>query len=205
MAAGILVIVLGALGSAALYSSANEQHSVVSVTQPVARGTEVTSDHLGVVQVPAGFPVDTLPAEELDHLVGRTALTDLPAGSFPLAVHVGDDPLPEGQALVGFRMHHGQLPMSPMPAGTTIQLVDLSGTESPAESATTDDAPDEDASTIVAPGASAVLRAVVAVAPVMLDDGASFALDVLVPVEHADRVAQLAAAGELAVVVVKEP
>ena len=204
VAVGVLAIVLGALGAAALYSAANDEAGAVTVTRHIPRGTEIAADDLAVVQVPAGFAVDTLHADDLDSLVGSTALTDLPAGSFPLSSHVGEDPLPEGQALVGFRMSHGQLPVSPMPSGTTIQLVDLSTTApAPADQAPAESAPAPQPA--AAPSSTAPMQAVVAVAPTMLDDGASFTLDVLVALEHAEQVAQLAAAGELALVVVKEP
>ncbi len=179
IAAGVLTVALGAIGAAALYTANNEEISVVSLARLVPRGQVVTADDLAVVQVPEGFAVDTHPADGIGDLVGRTALVDLPQGSFPVESHVGEDPLPDGQALVGLRLAHGQLPVSAMPAGTAVELVDLG--EEPGD---------------------AVLTGVVAVAPTMLDDGASYTLDVRVEASSAQRVARLAALGELALVVV---
>lgn len=181
VAAGLLTVALGAIGAAALYTANNEEISVISLAKLVPRGQVVTADDLAVVQVPERFAVDTHPAEELDAFVGRTALVDLPEGTFPVAAHVGEDPLPDGQALVGLRLAHGQLPVSAMPTGTAVELVDLS--EEPGDG---------------------VLAGVVAVAPEMLDDGASYTLDVRVDAASAQRVARLAALGELALVVVGE-
>lgn len=175
VAAGVLAVVLGALGFAFLWNSSHDHRAVVSVTDDVARGTVLATEHLEVVQVPRGFANDALAGEELEALVGQSALTDLPRGSFPLVSHVGDDPLPDGEALVGLRLTHGQLPTSGLPAGTAVRLVGTG--EEPLEVAAT-----------------------VAVSPVLLDDGASFALDVRVAEADADVAARLAAREELALV-----
>lgn len=182
IAGGVLAVVLGALGFAYIYESSTNYASVVAVAQPIARGSVVTQEQLRVVQVPEGFSTQTLAADALDDLVGRTALTDLPMGSFPLASHVGDNPLPGGEALVGLRLTHGQLPTAALPAGTAVELVGVG------------DAAD----------ASKVVPAVVATAPLLLDDGASFVVDVRVAHGEAGAVARLAARNELALFAVGE-
>lgn len=183
IALGVLAVVLGALGSVALHNATTETMSVVGVANSVSRGELLRPEDLTVVDVPQGFAVETSPSSQLDSLVGQTTLTDLPAGAFPLSTHVGDDPLPDGQALVGLKMQYGQIPVSAMPKGTVVQLVGLS---------TEEGAPKLDT------------RAVVAVAPSLLDDGSTFTLDLRVAESDASTVAQLAAAGLVAVVVVNE-
>ena len=180
IAAGVLAVVLGALGFAYIYNASANHTSVVSVAEPIARGDVIEADQLQVVQVPEGFAAETLSADSLEQLIGQTALTDLPKGSFPLASHVGDNPLPRGEALVGLRLTHGQLPSTPLPAGSTVNLVGIG-----------------DTNPLPKP-----VSALVAVAPVLLDDGASFTLDVRVPHDVADIAARLAARGELALVAV---
>ena len=92
---------------------------------------------------------------------------------------MGEDPLPTGQALIGLRLPLGKLPTADMPPGTTVRLVGLvEGTEVSAD-------------------------AVVASTPVLLDDGASYSLDVRVADARADQVARLSAADLVAVVVVR--
>lgn len=203
IAAGAVFVVIGALGAAALYSSSNNAQAAVGVSRAIPRGTQLTEADLTIVQVPEGFPVAVHPADDIDALLGQTALTDLPEGSFPVAAHVGDDPLPDGEALVGLRLTHGQLPASPMPRGTVVQLVDLTDRSTETDP-TSDDAADPAPAPESSGGVAESLRAVVSVAPLMLDDG-SFSLDVRVDAAHADHVARLAAANLLAVVVVKEP
>lgn len=187
IALGVLAVVVGGLGFAFLYTSGTDARQVVAVAKAVARGETITDEHLTVVEVPERFAVDTLPASRDGDLVGRTALTDLPAGAFPLASHVGDDPLPDGMARVGLRLTHGQLPVSPMPAGTQVTLV-----------------PVVDGADDAAQPASSPVPATVAVAPLLLDDGTTFVLDVHVGRDASSLVAQWSARGELAVVTVGE-
>lgn len=178
---GVLAIVMGALGSVALHSALNESKSVVSVAKPIARGQIITAPDLTVVDVPDSIAVPTSPHSDMDAMIGKTALTDLPQGSFPTSSHVGDNPLPDGKVLVGLRMQYGQLPVSAMPAGTRVRVVSLLG--------------QEDTSPIDT-------SAVVAVAPRLLEDGSTFTLDLQVADEEAAAIARLAAAGQLAVVMV---
>lgn len=183
VALGVLTVVMGALGSVALHNATTETMSVVGVTRHIERGQVLGAEDFAVVEVPQGFSVPTTPSAELDALIGHTALTDLPVGSFPQSSHFGDDPLLPGEALVGLRMQYGQLPVSAMPKGTVVQLVGL---------ATEEGSPTLDS------------RAVVEVAPRLLDDGSTFTLDLKVAEADAKTVAQLAAAGQIAVAVVTE-
>ena len=124
--------------------------------------------------------VDALPAERIEELVGQHALTDLPQGSFPLAHHVGDDPLPEGQSLVGLKLPMGRIPVSPLPPGTRVAVIG------------------------VAEGADQTVEAVVAAAPTALQDGATYAVDLRVAAADAPALARLAATDSAALVVIGE-
>lgn len=179
IALGALLVAVGGLGAAALFSMNAEHRAVVVMAADVRRGDAIEREHLAVVEVPETLTVEALGAADLPTLVGQRSLTDLPQGSFPLARHVGEDPLPSGQALIGLRLPLGKLPTADMPPGTTVRLVGLlEGQETSAE-------------------------AVVASAPVLLDDGASYSMDVRVADGRADEVARLSAADLVAVVVVR--
>lgn len=179
IALGTLLVAVGGLGAAALYSMNADHRAVVVMAADVRRGDAIERDDLAVLEVPESLAVEALGAAELPGLVGRHSLTDLPQGAFPLARHVGEDPLPTGQALIGLRLPLGKLPTTDMPPGTTVRLVGLlEGTEVAAD-------------------------AVVASSPVLLDDGASYSLDVRVAEARADEVARLSAADLVAVVVVR--
>ena len=179
IALGTLLVAVGGLGAAALYSMNADHRAVVVMAADVRRGDAIERDDLAVLEVPESLAVEALGAAELPGLVGRHSLTDLPQGAVPLARHVGEDPLPTGQALIGLRLPLGKLPTADMPPGTTVRLVGLlEGTEVAAD-------------------------AVVASSPVLLDDGASYSLDVRVADARADEVARLSAADLVAVVVVR--
>lgn len=181
IALGVVLVVLGGLGSAALYGVGTDQHTAVVMRRDVGRGDAIEQADLAVVEVPRSLAVDTVPGDKLEGLLGGHALTDLPRGAFPLPHHIGDDPLPPGTSLVGLRLPLGRLPVSPLPPGTTLRLVAL------------------------AEGSELLVDAVVASSPTPLDDGITFAFDVRVAVQQASEVARLSAAEQLAVVVVKEP
>lgn len=181
IALGVLLVVLGGLGAAALFGLNTDQHAVVVMSGDVARGQALGRGDLTVLEVPRSIAQDAMPADQLPSLVGQHALVDLPQGAFPLARHVGADPLPDGESLVGLRLPLGKLPASPMPPGTVLRVVGLEE------------------------GSQSVFDAVVASSPELLDDGVSYALDVRVAAEQAADVARLSAAEQVAVVVVKEP
>lgn len=176
IALGVLAIVLGALGAAALYSMNTDLVSVVVMARDVTRGNEIQSTDLAVVRMPATLQVEMSDADELDQMVGRTARNDLPAGAFPLPRHLGQDPIPANHFLVGIRLSSGRLPSAELPPGTRVQLISL------------------------LEGDDTVVNAVVASSPIMLDDGSGHLLDVTVPDDAAAGVATLAATDQLVLI-----
>lgn len=177
IALGVLLVVLGGLGAAALYTMNADHAAVIVMADDVRRGDVIEQGDLAVIEIPGSLTVPRLPAADLETLVGQRALTDLPSGSFPLQRHVGDDPLPDGETLVGLRLPLGRLPSSDIPVGTKVRIVGLAeGSEDAVEATTT-------------------------ARPSQLEDG-SFALDIRVADGDADTVARLAAADMVAVVVV---
>lgn len=173
---GILAIVLGALGAAALYSMNTNLTNVIVMTRDVVRGDVIQATDLAVVSMPSGMQVDMSPADELQPMVGQQALSDLPAGSFPLARHLGEEPIPSGHSLVGIRLSTGRLPTAALPPGTRVQLISL--------------AEDDDM----------IVDAVMASSPILLDDGSGHLLDITVSDESAAAVAFLAATDQLVLI-----
>ena len=180
IALGVLAVTLGGLGATALYTMNTDNRSVVVMARDVVRGDEIQTSDLAVISVPRGLQVDTSGAEEMDQLLGRTARSDLPAGSFPVPRRVGEDPIPPGHSLVGIRLTSGRLPTAALPPGTRIQLISL------------------------AEGDDRVVDAVVAASPRALEDGSGQLLDVTVPEAFAPVVATLAATDQLVLIAVGE-
>ncbi|MGO1384578.1 MAG: SAF domain-containing protein [Arachnia sp.] len=180
IALGVLAIVLGALGAAALYSLNTDLTDVVVVTRDVVRGDIIEATDLAVVGMPGSLQMDMSPAHTLEAMVGQRALSDLPAGSFPLTRHVGEEPVPQGESLIGIRLTAGRLPSAPLPPGTRVQLVSLA----------------EDDNTVV--------DALMASSPVLLGDGSGHLLDVTVDDDMAAEIATLAATDQLVLIAVGE-
>jgi len=180
IALGVLAIVLGALGAATLYSLNTNLINVVVMTRDVVRGDVIEVTDLAVVDMPGSLQVDMSRADELEEMVGQRALSDLPAGSFPLSRHVGEEPVPQGKSLIGIRLTAGRLPSAALPPGTRVQLVSLA----------------EDDDTVV--------DALMASSPVLLDDGSGHLLDVTVNNDAAAAIASLAATDQLVLISVGE-
>ena len=178
IALGLLLVAGGGIGAAALVGSGDDVVPLVVMAADVRRGDVIGDGDLTVIELPASSGVQGMPAADLPSLVGERALMDLPKGAFPLARHVGAEPLPAGQTLVGLRLPIGKLPATELPPGTAVRVVG------------------------VGDGTQTTVDAVVARAPSLLDDGTSFALDVRVADAEADLVARLAAGDQVALVLV---
>lgn len=101
IAIGVLCLVLGALGAATLYSMTVQRVEAVVMVNDVSRGQLITANDVGVVELPGTSNIEALPADQLDAVIGETALTDLPAGAFPTGRSLGADPIPAEMSLVG--------------------------------------------------------------------------------------------------------
>ena len=178
IALGLLLVAGGGIGAAALVGSGDDVVPLVVMAADVRRGDVIGDGDLTVIELPASSGVQGMPAADLPSLVGERALMDLPKRAFPLARHVGAEPLPAGQTLVGLRLPIGKLPATELPPGTAVRVVG------------------------VGDGTQTTVDAVVARAPSLLDDGTSFALDVRVADAEADLVARLAAGDQVALVLV---
>ena len=179
IALGVLLVTLGGLAAAFLFSLNSEQRPVLVMERDVRRSAVIAPEDLAVIEVPGGLQLEALPPESRPDIVGQQALSDLPRGSFPQAHHVGADPLPEGQSLVGLRLPHGRLPATELFSGTVVSLVSL------------------------ADGDDSAIAGVLSSPPVALEDG-TFSVDVLVADVDAARAAKLGATDLLALMVTEE-
>ena len=96
IALGVLLIVLGALGAAALYTTATRHRQAVAMANDVVRGQEIRLTDLTIREVPGDYEAGIDP-NELESLVGQRVLTDLPAGSFPARRQSGRPAVPSRQ------------------------------------------------------------------------------------------------------------
>ena len=180
---GLLCAIVGALGITAVVNQFNESSTVVAMARTVERGAVVSAADLTTVTVGPVPGIATVASADLNSLVGQTALVDLPSGSLVAQSSVGEPVVESGSAQLGLKLAAGRLPTTPMPAGTTVQLIPVAGA---AEGQQPSSAPIGDP-----------ITAVIRKAPTPLADGSHWLVDVSVPDNEAARVAALAAADRL--------
>lgn len=178
IALGVLLIVLGALGAAALYTAVTGHRQAIAMANDVTRGQEIRSSDLTVRELP-GDQEGGIDPREMDVLIGKQALFDLPAGSFPAEKHVAARSFPKGNVTMGLKLGPGRIPNTPLAPGQRIQLIDFK---------------------------EGVLMtdAVVSALPEKLPDGATWLLDISLPADKAPLMASRAAAEQVALFVLQE-
>ncbi len=156
-----------------LLAALGHSNQVVVVAHSVPRGEVVQSTDLSVVTIGPAPGVRTIPGDQLTELVGKQALVDLPAGSLVGTGAIGTATLEAGQVQLGLKLQAGRVPVQSLPAGTAVQLVQVSSDKQNTK--------------------GLVVDAVVVTAPRTSTDGSSSLLDVAVPEGVSAEVADLAA------------
>ncbi|MDE0804231.1 MAG: SAF domain-containing protein [Acidimicrobiales bacterium] len=124
VALGALVLVVSALAALWLFTSSSERTSVLALANPVERGEVLDIDDLVSVEVASDDALVVLRPEQSVDMVGRVALTDLPAGVLltPSQFAVAS-PLASGEGIVGLDLESGQVPSSRLTPGTTVSVI----------------------------------------------------------------------------------
>jgi len=181
IAAGVLVMVIGALAAYWMSQRSAERVDVVAVARDVDWGKQISPGDLTRVQVIADPGLRPVPWTDAQSMVGKYAAVGLRAGSLLTADSVTDSRVPgEGEALVGVSVKAGQQPSSSLSTGDTVQLVTV---------------PEQNSST-KPPGP--VKATVYRVGRVV--SGGFTPIDVVVPQRDAARLAADAAAGRIVIV-----
>jgi len=188
--AAVLVIVLGGLASAWLYTSLGDRTAVIAVATDIAYGQVLTEDMLRSVSISTDPDVESIPFAELDSVLGQRAGVDLPAGSLLTRGAVAASVIPgAGQELVPVALAAEQVPATGLRPGDLVRLVGTSGDPTAAATGGGDD-----------PAVRvSVEGTVLAVSPPTV--GGNVVVDVLVDAADGDELARLAAEGRLALLV----
>lgn len=120
--AGALVVAVGALLGALLFSQSSDSVTVLAVRDSVAAGQTIERDNLISTSVSG---VDgAVPVENVDDIVGTTVVFGLADGQVVTTAAVTDDPLPPaGQAVVGLALTSAQMPGDGLAAGDLVRVV----------------------------------------------------------------------------------
>lgn len=173
----------GILASAAVYQHENHQVSVLLVTSPVPAGAVISSADLGTASVAAGPDIQVIPARQLGQVVGLVAATSLQPGTLLASSELASKqpPVP-GQVLVPVAVKPSMLPASGLAPGDHVEVVPTAGS----------------AATVLTGPAVGVVEAVSATPG---EDG-SDVLDLLVPSKSGTTLAEQAATGQIALIVI---
>ena len=128
VAAGIAIVVVGALLIAQLIHAGQTENRVLEVRSDVGRGEVIRDTDLVAVTVGQVGNVSTVPADQLDAMVGKRAAVDLRSGSLLSAGAIGAaDTVPApGKSLVGLKLAPGQVPIGDLTAGAKLRLIQTS-------------------------------------------------------------------------------
>jgi len=125
LAAGVALVVVGALGAAYLTKIVGNTVQVVAVARDVQPGQVIARADLTVADVSPDPALRPVSASRLPALVGQRAAVTLTAGSLLTDAAVTQQVLPTtGQSLVGVALQPAQLPAEPLQAGDHIRIVD---------------------------------------------------------------------------------
>lgn len=125
LAAGVALVVVGALGAAYLTQVVGDTARVVAIARDVQPGEVIERADLTVADVSTDPVLDPVPADRLSELVGQRAAVALTTGSLLTDAAVTEQVLPAaGQSLVGVALQPAQLPSEPLQAGDRIRIVD---------------------------------------------------------------------------------
>lgn len=182
VAASVLLIALGAVLGAWVYTSAGTAQEVVAVRTTVLRGETITRDDLTTVRISLDPALQPVSAASIADVVGKRAATDLSAGGLLVQGDVTDALVPgTGMSVVGISLTEGRLPAEPLLPGDTVRVVTtVSASGDTAKNPTAVDA------TVVETTA--------------LSTGDGYVVDVQVDTAAAPALAALAAAGDVALV-----
>ena len=130
LALGLALVAVGALTSVWLVSTASQRVAVLVLARDVPYGSPITAADLTTTDVSVDPNVATVPASELDTVVGSVAATSLSAGSLlSRAQFTAAAPPAAGQVLVGVAIPATRMPAGGLAPGDRVLVVDTPAAE----------------------------------------------------------------------------
>jgi hypothetical protein len=136
IALGIIALCLGGLLSYVIYARIASETAVVAAAHTVYRGETIEQSDLATITLRGGSMPHTIPAAQLNDLVGKRAAFDLVEGSVISSTAVTETAIPlEGRAIIGLKLTPGRAPGNLLLPATRVRLIAMPAA---ADSATTD-------------------------------------------------------------------
>ncbi|KQY55752.1 hypothetical protein ASD11_14665 [Aeromicrobium sp. Root495] len=181
---GLLLVVGCALAGAVLFVNAGDRVTVLAATERIAAGRVIQRDEVTTKEV-AGLD-DTIAAEDVSNVVGKTASIDMLPGQVLSSTMLTDQAVPgPGEALAGLALNNAQMPGAGVEPGDTIRVLAVASADGSGGSSQ--------------PQVLADAARVYAVSRTSSGE-ASKVVTVLLPQADADQVTTYAAAGRVAIV-----
>ncbi len=125
MLLGVVLVVGCALAALVMATSGRDRIPVLALARDVERGAVVDNGDLAVRYVAADSPIAHVDRDERDTLVGRSALSDMGAGTIVTEELFADSGavLQAGDGSVGLTLEAGQMPSMDLAPGDRVNVV----------------------------------------------------------------------------------
>ena len=126
MVAGVLLVLLSALGGVLLFTSADDRAEVLVAATDLEPGRAVGLDDLRIERVAVSGGVRSVPAAAAAELVGQHPTGRIPAGTllsptmFDAAI-----PLAADEMVVGAALDPGEAPLTAVEVGAAVELIEV--------------------------------------------------------------------------------
>ncbi|MEW1913819.1 SAF domain-containing protein [Kitasatospora sp. NPDC085895] len=118
------LIAVGSLSGAYLYVATGQRAGVLALARDVAPGSEITAADLVEARIASDPVLKSIPAQDAKKVIGKRAVSALPAGSLLTEKSLTSGPLvAAGQQLVPVPLAQDRIPASALTTGQKVQLV----------------------------------------------------------------------------------
>jgi hypothetical protein len=121
-ALAVILILLGAAGSALIAVSSGDRHDFVAVQGTLPPGHKLAAKDLSRGDL-AGATKYLVPWANRDRLLDHYTTSWVYQGQFLTTGNVTDKPIPEGGALIGVSLESGRAPSSPIDKGDVVRII----------------------------------------------------------------------------------
>lgn len=125
---GVLVTLVGVLGTSMLVRSAGDRVDVLAVARDVPAGQEIAAEDLTTAALPNDPALKPVKASEKSSVIGRRATAPLHRGELLADSQFhGGKVLPDGQELVAVEVQRGAAPVDALAPGDQVKIVSTPG------------------------------------------------------------------------------
>lgn len=122
--AGVLLVLVSAIGGVLLFASADDRHAVLVAAADIEVGQPVQRSHLRVVQMSSAADVATLGTDDAAALIGQIPIGRIPAGTvLNSSMFDSSSPLGADEMVFGAALDPGEAPLSGVTVGTSVRLL----------------------------------------------------------------------------------